>query len=112
MKQIIFASIILAIISWSLDGQTIRGNERTTISLPTLQCGSCVKKVEKALKKVDGVLEVSVSLDSKQAEVTFDNTVTNVKELEKAITSAGYDANAEKRDEKAFNKLPGCCRGE
>ena len=56
-----------------------------------MSCASCVSRVEKALKKVDGVIDVSVNLATKKATV---NTNANV-ELEtlmSAVDKAGYHA--------------------
>ncbi|MGA2668323.1 MAG: heavy metal-associated domain-containing protein [Ignavibacteria bacterium] len=88
------------------------GNEKTIIALGSIMCGQCVTKVEKALKNVDGVIDVNVDLDSKQATVTFDNSVTSLEKLENAITKAGYDANDKKADTEAYDRLPGCCKGK
>ena len=86
------------------------GNEKTVIALGSIMCGQCVTKVEKALKNVDGVIEVNVDLDSKQATVTFDNSVTSLDKLENAITKAGYDANDKIADTEVYDRLPGCCK--
>ena len=56
-----------------------------------MSCTSCVSRVEKVLKKIDGVIDVSVNLATKKATV---NTNTNV-ELEtlmSAVDKAGYHA--------------------
>ncbi|MBI0029618.1 heavy-metal-associated domain-containing protein, partial [Gilliamella sp. B14448G11] len=56
-----------------------------------MSCASCVSRVEKALKKIDGVIDVSVNLATKKATV---NTNANV-ELEtlmSAVDKAGYHA--------------------
>jgi copper chaperone len=44
----------------------------TSLSIPDMSCGHCVKKVEEALKGVSGVTDVRVSLDDKSAEVEGD----------------------------------------
>ncbi|WP_334326968.1 heavy metal-associated domain-containing protein [Gilliamella apicola] len=56
-----------------------------------MSCASCVSRVEKALKKIDGVIDVSVNLATEKATV---NTNANV-ELEtlmSAVDKAGYHA--------------------
>lgn len=88
------------------------GNEKTVIALGSIVCGQCVAKVEKALNKVEGVIEVNVDLDNKQATVVFDNSVTSLEKLENAITNAGYDANGKKADPEAYDNLPGCCKAK
>jgi copper chaperone len=100
------------LMSGSLFGQTIKGHEKEVISLSTIQCNNCVRTIEKSLTKVQGIIEVNVNLEKKQAEVIFENTLTNLGAIEKAITDAGYNANEKVRDETAYNKLKKCCKGE
>jgi copper chaperone CopZ len=115
-RNLIVISILFALFLFSgiAQSKTLSpsGNEKTVISLPTIICESCVTRVEKALKKIDGVVEYKVDLDGKSATVTYDSDKTNVAVLETAITSAGYDANDKKADEKAYDRLPGCCKGK
>jgi copper chaperone CopZ len=85
-------------------------DEKTSISVPSIVCGKCVKNVTKALKNVDGVIKVKVDLDSKIATVTYDTEKTSVPDLENAITAAGYDANNKTADPKAYEKLDDCCK--
>jgi copper chaperone CopZ len=80
------------------------------IMLPTIQCDTCVETVKSAVEKVQGVQSVSVDLPNKMAHVNFDPAKTNQEKIEKAIAAAGYDANKTKRDEKAYAKLPMCCK--
>ena len=86
------------------------GDDKTVIKLPSMQCGTCKKKITKALKQVDGVKDVDVNVDTKEAKVTYDNSVVNVSQLEGAITAAGYDANDKKADATAYDKLDECCK--
>ncbi len=86
------------------------GDDVTVIKLPSMQCGTCKKKITKALQKVDGVKEVKVNLDTKVVKVTFDNAVVNVSQLEGAVTAAGYDANDKKADPSAYENLDDCCK--
>lgn len=62
--------------------------EMTKINIEGMMCGHCVAHVEKALKAVDGVESVNVSLENKCAEVTgsADNEA-----LKKAVIDAGYE---------------------
>ena len=80
------------------------------ISLPTMQCNTCAETIKSAVEKLQGVQSVSVDLKKKMAHVNFDSTKTSREKIEKAIAAAGYDANKTKRDEKAYAKLPMCCK--
>src|SRR5262245_29317071 len=55
-----------------------------------MTCASCVNRVEKALKKVPGVLDASVNLASEQASVTYLPTSASWSELKAAVENAGY----------------------
>jgi len=82
----------------------------STISVPGVQCSMCVKNISKALSALEGVAETDVDLDEKTTTVKYDPKKTDLKELEKAIANAGYDANDTKRDPKAYDKLSPCCK--
>lgn len=56
-----------------------------------MMCKHCVMHVKEALLKVNGVNEVEVSLENKEAEVKCDDSC-NKEDLIKAIKNAGYDA--------------------
>jgi len=82
------------------------------ISLPTMQCNTCVETIKKTVEKVEGVKSIVIDLKEKMAHVTFDPTKTSQEKIGKAIAAAGYDANNTKRDEKAHAKLPKCCQSK
>lgn len=60
----------------------------TTISIEGMMCAHCQAHVEKALKEVAGVTEVTVSLENKNAVVTGDASVETLKQ---AVVDAGYE---------------------
>ena len=60
----------------------------TTISIEGRMCAHCQAHVEKALKEVAGVTEVTVSLENKNAVVTGD---ASVEALKQAVVDAGYE---------------------
>src|SRR5262249_57422145 len=55
-----------------------------------MTCASCVRRVEKALAKVDGVREASVNLANERARVVFDPDVATLDALRAAVERAGY----------------------
>ena len=60
----------------------------TTISIEGMMCAHCQAHVEKALKEVAGVTEVTVSLENKNAVVTGN---ASVEALKQAVVDAGYE---------------------
>ena len=56
-----------------------------------MHCSSCASNIEKSLKKVPGVKEVSVSLMTNKGFVECEDKVSE-EELKKAVARAGYKA--------------------
>ncbi len=67
------------------------------LSLPIegMTCASCVNRVERFLRKTDGVLEANVNLATEQARVRFDPTLVGRVELARAVEAAGYGVRTE-----------------
>ncbi len=63
------------------------------LSLPIegMTCASCVNRVERFLRKTDGVVDANVNLATEQATVRFDPILVGRAELEKAVEDAGYE---------------------
>src|SRR5918997_4489361 len=55
-----------------------------------MTCASCVRRVEKALGKVEGVEGASVNLATEKARVSFDPEITDLQAMGAAIEKAGY----------------------
>ena len=62
------------------------------IDLPItgMTCSGCVRNVERALIKMDGVKEASVNLATERATVQFNASRLNVENLVRQVQSAGY----------------------
>lgn len=80
------------------------------IKLPTMQCGTCKKNIEGAVKKMDGIEEINVVVKEKIAKVKFDKTKTDLNKIEGVIVSAGYQANDKPANKEAYDKLEDCCK--
>ena len=55
-----------------------------------MTCASCVRRIEKALSKVEGVSLASVNLATEKAKVVYDPTTTTLETMKKAVERAGY----------------------
>jgi P-type Cu+ transporter len=62
------------------------------LSVSGMTCASCVSRVEKALKKVPGVLDAAVNLATEKAQVKVAQDV-NIDALLAAVRNAGYEAD-------------------
>ncbi len=56
-----------------------------------MTCQGCVRSVEKALRAVDGVQDVTVSLEKNHATVVFDDSRASAADFRGAVEDAGYD---------------------
>lgn len=91
-----------------------------------MTCSACGKAAERAVKKVDGVVNQSVNMATEKINIEYDGDKVKFEDLEKAIRKAGYnlieDVNYNKVDfkiggmtcascakaiERAVNKLDG-----
>jgi len=61
-----------------------------TLTVSNMVCDLCVMSVERSLSRIDGVTKVEVSLQRKEAVVTFDDARTNVKALTDATRQEGF----------------------
>lgn len=77
----------------------VQAIEKSGFDVPTQQfdlniegmtCASCVARVEKALKKVEGVLDAQVNLATEKAHVSAINSVP-LSKLTQAMQKAGFD---------------------
>ncbi len=59
-----------------------------TLDLPTMDCPMCPITVKMALNKVEGVNDAEVSLEKKQAVVTFEDTKTSTEALVQAVLTS------------------------
>lgn len=80
------------------DATTVSANDGEKIAVlnvSNMTCGGCVSQITKVLKEVDGVSDVSVSLENGTAKVSYkadkveDETLTAIIAV---ITKAGYPA--------------------
>lgn len=93
-----------------------------TLPIGGMTCASCVRRVERALQKVEGVSEVAVNLATERATVKYNPSVATLPTLRGAVEKAGYTVPTEeallpidgmtcascvRRVEKSLAKLPG-----
>ena len=73
-------------------GENKMNGEYKTVEIKTkgMSCSHCENTVKTSVEKLDGVKEVIADAKTNTAKVTFDGSKTNLKEIENAITDAGY----------------------
>ncbi len=72
-----------------------------TLTLPVegMTCASCVARVEKVLKSVDGVDSAVVNLATEKATIKIDASKVDVRKLASAVEESGYKLIVEQKDE-------------
>lgn len=67
-----------------------------TLTLPIagMDCGGCVRSVDKAVRALPGVADAQTSLEPAQVVVQFDPARVTREELVTAIEEAGFDVPA------------------
>ncbi len=68
---------------------------QATLAVGGMTCASCVGRVERALNRVEGVVEASVNLATERAHVTFDAARASPLLLAQAVAEAGYQVRTE-----------------
>ncbi|GIM46223.1 copper-translocating P-type ATPase [Collibacillus ludicampi] len=80
-------------------------NEKVIFAIHGMTCAACVNRVERSLKKVDGVVQAVVNLANEKATVEYIPGITDVDQLIRAVRKAGYDARvAQEPDTEAENE--------
>ncbi len=71
----------------------VRGDgPSTTLNLHGMTCASCAARIERALRKVPGVVEATVNLAAETAFVRYEPADVTPEELIRAVEKAGYSA--------------------
>lgn len=60
------------------------------IKVYEMTCTSCENRVEKAVKKLEGVLNAKASYSGQFVEVEYDNELCSISKIKASINNAGY----------------------
>ncbi len=82
--------ITVLALSAALSAPAWAATQTVTLSVTGMTCAVCPITIKKALNKVEGVENIEVNLEKKEALVTFDDAKTTVEALVEVTTNAGY----------------------
>lgn len=105
MKKLILLCFLLSIMA----GKSQNTGVVTSTLIVKGNCEECKKRIENAAD-IKGVKFFEWNSETKVAKVIYNPSKTEMKTIEKAIAARGYDTESEKADEKAYSKLPACCK--
>ncbi len=66
--------------------------DRTILRASGFSCPSCVTKIDKQIRRIDGVNDVEVHFASGRIEIDHDPQKVTVADLVSAVKKAGYDS--------------------
>ena len=88
MTHFLRAATLIALLMSS--GSAFAAERTITLNVKGMTCASCPYMVKRSLTKIEGVKAVDVSLQTKLAVVTFDDTKTTIKAMTNATREAGF----------------------
>ncbi len=71
------------------------GNEpvaRTVLAIENMNCGGCMRKIERVLEDAPGIDKVRANLSAKRVTIEFDPARTGTEDLIETLSSAGFRA--------------------
>ncbi|SFI61967.1 heavy metal translocating P-type ATPase [Thermoflavimicrobium dichotomicum] len=96
--------------------------KQISIQIAGMTCAACANRIEKALSRMDGVMEANVNFALERANVSYDPERVDLTEIEKKVEALGFQtinetvelhlmgmtcAACANRIEKGLNRLPG-----
>lgn len=96
--------------------------QQASLQITGMTCAACANRIEKGLKKLEGVSDANVNFAMEKASITYNPSQTNLSTMEEKILDLGYStvkdtvdfnilgmtcAACATRIEKGFNKMPG-----
>ena len=72
--------------------------QKAEFTISGMTCTSCEANVNHEVNKLTGIINSTTSYDNGKTVVAFDNSKTNIAEIEKAINSTGYSVTNKKEN--------------
>ena len=69
---------------------------KAEFQLEPLTCPSCIKKIEGALAKTEGVKNSRVLFNSSKVKLNFDETAVQAEDIQKRIEKLGFEVKSSK----------------
>lgn len=87
-----------------------KSETKTVILNVTMDCSSCVKKIEEHFRFEKGVQKVTVDLKKQEVELLYKSDKTTEEKLLKAVSDLGYKSSIKKPEcTKTEDKKSPCC---
>ena len=63
---------------------------KTILSVPDISCGHCALTINKALRPIEGVSDVKISIPTKQVEVDYDENLVTIEQMAEILAEQDY----------------------
>jgi mercuric ion binding protein len=101
---------LIIIFLFAVLGTTWAQKTQTVVIHTSAECGQCEERLEEGLNYAKGVVFAELDLETQNVTIKYSPKKTDVAQLKKVINGLGYDADDQKADAAAVNKLPACCK--
>jgi Cu+-exporting ATPase len=71
--------------------QELRKEEKITIAIGGMTCAACVNRIEKGLRKIEGVTDAQVNLATERATLLYHSEKAGKSEFRKTVEGLGYE---------------------
>ncbi|WP_144460763.1 heavy metal translocating P-type ATPase [Siminovitchia fortis] len=72
--------------------------KEATLQISGMTCAACANRIEKGLKKIEGVEEANVNFALEKTQIKYDPEKTEVTQFKEKVQSLGYDVVSEKAE--------------
>jgi mercuric ion binding protein len=81
---------VIAVVLLFMSGALSAEEQSAVLSVPGMNCPACPVTVMVAIKRVKGVKSANVNFESKLAEVSYDDQLTSISDLQEATKKVGF----------------------
>lgn len=109
MKKILLITGIILMVLSVMDLSAQKETESIKIQT-SAQCDMCKERIENNLAYEKGVTSSELNMETMIVTIQYKPGKTNPETLREVISAMGYDADDVKANQKAYQKLPTCCK--
>jgi mercuric ion binding protein len=88
------------VVSLALSGTLLAATRSVTLEFKGWTCGACASASKIALKKLDGVTEVTTDTQKAEAVVSYDDARLTPQKMIEAVEKIGYKASVKQENAK------------
>lgn len=88
------------VVSLALSGTLLAAPRSVTLEVKGWSCGACASATRIALKKLDGVTEVTTDAQKAEAIVSYDDARLTPQKMIEAVEKIGYKASVKQENAK------------